>query len=282
MESDNTGQYIRLGGTTNTFGSVFWRWPDNTFSTSVILGAPDYFGGHKIQGAAINLNSGRYNDAWLVRNLATPHASSTLITYPRKNGMVNWFEDSHASRVLAGESFFESRYIETAPRGAFVRAGPGAVFRLDGYRNANGRDVGAPDVVRYGGREVSRVPDVPAAPGQWSYASATDTLTLWLPDGSPPESGRGPLSIVDWRPMMEEIIQVLKSGTGVWTWRRLAHHRSHYMGWESGPRNNVDPTGRFVLFQSNWDGSLANSNGSRRVDVFMLMVPPLAGGGGGG
>jgi hypothetical protein len=275
MEMDNTGQYIRLGGTTNTFGSVFWHWPDNVFSTSVILAAPDYFGGHKIQGAGVNLNLGQYGDAWLVRDLATPHVFTTLVTYPRKSGMVNWFEDTHASRVLAGGSFFESRYIETAPRGKFVRAGPGAVFQLDGYRRANGPNVGAPEVIRYAGREVPRVADVPSAPGQWSYASATDTLSLWLPDGSAPESGRGSLYIADWRPMMEEIVQVLKSETGTWTWRRLAHHRSHYTGWETGPRGNADPTGRFVLFQSNWDGSLKNADGSRRVDVFMLMQAPL-------
>jgi hypothetical protein len=274
MEIDNTGQYIRLGGTTNAFGSVFWHWQDNVFSTPVILAAPDYFGGRKIQGVTINLNQGREGDAWLVRNLATPHASSTLF-YPRKNGMVNWFEDTHASRLLAGGSFFESRYIESAPRGRFVRAGPGAVFRLDGNRRANGPNVDAPEVIRYAGRELSRVADIPSAPGQWSYAGSTDTLSLWLPDGSPPESGRGPLYVADWRPMMEEIVQVLKSETGAWTWRRLAHHCSHYTGWESGPRGNVDPTGRFVLFQSNRDGSLKNADGSRRVDVFMLMEAPL-------
>ena len=63
---------------------------------------------------------------------------------------------------------------------------------------------------------------------------------------------------------------VAPGSNGTWTWRRLAHHRTHYLGFDTGPRGNVDPTGSFVLFQSNWDGS-------PRTDVFLVMVPPLSG-----
>lgn len=63
-----------------------------------------------------------------------------------------------------------------------------------------------------------------------------------------------------------------------WSWRRLAHHRMQYTGdWDASPRGNTDPSGSFVLFQSNWDGTLANSDGSPRKDIFLLVVPPLDG-----
>jgi hypothetical protein len=73
--------------------------------------------------------------------------------------------------------------------------------------------------------------------------------------------------------MMEEVVKYsLINGT--WTWHRLAHHRSHYTGWGTDPRANVDPTGAIALFQSNWDGTLTNADGSPRTDVFLLQVPP--------
>jgi len=276
MEMDNSGQYIRLGGITQAFGTVFWHWQDDVFSTSVTLPAPDYFGGHKVQGAGVILNQGMYGDAWLIRSMRTPHMFSPALTYPRKNGKVNWFEDSHASRMLSDGTFFESRYVAAGYRGKFARTGPGSVYQRAGYLRANGVSVDAPEIVRYKGVDLPLVSEVPAGPGQWSYDGVKDTLRIWLPDSSDPEAGREFLRIIDWRPMMEEIIQILKDGSGAWTWRRLAHHRSHYTGWENGPRGNVDPTGSFVLFQSSWDGTLRNAgDGSARVDVFMLIVPPL-------
>jgi hypothetical protein len=77
---------------------------------------------------------------------------------------------------------------------------------------------------------------------------------------------------------MEEEIQVFQTTNGTWTWRRLAHNHMHYTGvWSASPRGNVDPTGSFILFQSNWDATLRNQDGSVRTDVFLLRVPALAG-----
>jgi len=266
FEMDNTGQYIRLSGTTQQFGSVFWHWADNTFSTSVLLAPPDYFGGHKVQGAGINLNMGRYGDEWLSRSLATPHTWTSLLTYPRKNGMPNWSEDSHASRILATGMFFDSRDLAGGGGGALTLHS-GAVWKVVGYiAQAGSANFGAPDLVRYLGRNLTQVTGIPTAPGQWAYDGPADTVYVWLPDSSDPNANRSNLHIVDWRPMMEEVTQVLRDSTGAWSWRRLAHHRSHYTGWGTDSRANADPTGSFVLFQSNWDGS-------PRTDVFLIWVP---------
>ena len=272
MEMDNTGQYIRLGGTTNSFGSVFWRWQDNVFSTSVILDAPDYFGGHKVQGAGINFNQGQYGDAWLQRSLASPHSSSNTIIYPRKNGMATWFEDSHATRVLPTGSFFDSRYFLNSGAGTFVNAG-GSVYKLVGYLSLNGvANFVAPDIVRYGPTNLTMVSGVPSGPGQWSYDVAADTVYVWLPDSSDAQANRAAVHVGDWRPMMEEIVQLIPTGSG-WTWQRIAHHRTHYTDFTNGPRGNAAPTGAYVLFQSNWDGS-------PRTDVFLAVVPTPASAGG--
>jgi hypothetical protein len=268
MEMDNTGQYIRLGGITQQFGSVFWHWSDNTFSTSVKLPYPDYFGGHKVQGAGTNLNMGRYGDEWLSRSLGTPHTWKSVLTYPRKNGMPNWSEDSHASRVFAKGTFFDSRDLTGGGSGALTFHS-GSVWKIVGYIARNSpANFGAPDLVRYRATNLTRVTGIPTAPGRWAYDGSADTLYVWLPDGSNPNTYRSNLHIVDWRPTMEEIVQVLRDSTGAWSWRRLAHHRSHYTGWGTDSRANADPTGSFVLFQSNWDGS-------SRTDVFMLLVPPI-------
>ncbi len=271
MEMDNSGQYIRLGSITQVFGTVFWHWQDDVFSASVTLPAPDYFGGHKVQGVGINLNQGRYGDEWLTRSLATPHIWTSLFTYPRKSGKPNWFEDSHATRVLTNGTFFDSRYLLGGGTGAFVSVG-GGVYKLAGYLQYNGTaNFDPPDTVRYGLTNLQQVAGIPTAPGQWSYDVPTDSVYVWLPDSSDPQATRDRLHIADWRPMMDEIVQLLPGSNGTWTWRRLAHHRTHYLDFDTGPRGNVDPTGSFVLFQSNWDGS-------PRTDVFLLMVPPLQSG----
>jgi hypothetical protein len=126
---------------------------------------------------------------------------------------------------------------------------------------------------------VPRVIGIPTKPTQWFYDPAADALYLWLPDGTSPQANRSQLTIADWRPMMEEIVKYVRID-GSSTWHRLAHHRSHYTGWGTDPRANVDPTGAFVLFQSNWDGTLRNADGSPRTDVFLLLVPRRSGSGG--
>lgn len=272
MEMDNSGEYIRLGGTTHEFGTVFWHWKDDVFSTSVTQDPPDYFGAHKVQGSGVILNQGHYGDEWITRSMAAPHTFSTYLVYPRKAGKVSWYEDYHGSRILADGSFFDSRDLLGSGGGSFVLHS-GSVYKLVGYLATNGTaNFDVPDTVRYLRSDLTQVSGVPPAPGQWSYDVPSDTAYVWMPDSSNPQNDRANLHIFDWRPMTQEIIQVLPTGgpgNGP-TWRRLAHHRSHYVDFSTNSLGNVDPTGSLVLFQSNWDGS-------SRVDVFLIKVPPLSG-----
>jgi len=90
-------------------------------------------------------------------------------------------------------------------------------------------------------------------------------MSHYVPRRIPPER---------WKAHMDEITQHWTDGT----WRRLAHHRSEV--WNHGgntyspsPRGNIDPSGRYFIYTSNWDGS-RNPDGSPRTDVFILVVPP--------
>src|SRR5262249_56057523 len=130
------------------------------------------------------------------------------------------------------------------------------------------RDLDVPETVRYKGSPVPQVSGIPTSPNQWWYDSSSDSLYLWLPDSSDPRMTADAVSIFDWRPLMEEIVQVAFDGTA-WQVRRLAHHRAQFSGsFGSSPRGNADPTASFVLFQSNWDCF-------PRSVVFVLMVAPL-------
>src|SRR6202007_1692554 len=111
------------------------------------------------------------------------------------------------------------------------------IYQITNVHSLNS-NIDAPEEIRYQGISVPSVSGIPTAPGQWFYSAAADTLYLWLPDSSNPQA--------NWRPLMEEIVQLIPQGSS-WTWRRLAHHRSQYNGWTTGPRGNPDPTGSYVL-----------------------------------
>lgn len=263
MVLDGTGTYALLetGDYSRTY---IWHWPSDTLSPALGIGRPYFFGGHKVIGSGQVVSPGGTAGTWLVRSLATPATFSEVLHYPRKNGKGNWFEDSHSSRLLSGGTFFQTRYVGSFGWGTFTLH-TGSVYKLVGFRKLS-MDFDAPEAVRYDGVPLGRVSGVPAAPGQWSYDPAADTLYLWLSDHSNPQANRRALSIFDWRPLMEEIIQVWVDGSST-KLRRLAHHRMHFTGsFSTTPRGNADPTGSFVLFQSNWDGS-------PRTDVFLLLVP---------
>ncbi len=259
---DGSGEYLILslvgGGARH-----IWHWPSDTLET-ITTGSPDYFKGHISPGTGEVLNPGPEAGSWLRRSLATPHTFTELLRYPRKDGKGDWFQDSHTSRLLRDGSFITTRYVGSFAWGTFTLHA-GAVYTLAGYKRDQNFDT--PEAFRYRGLPLQRVQSLPTAPNQWAYDAAADTLYVWLPDSADPQANRKAISIFDWRPLMEEIVQVFKDSSGAWTWRRLAHHRSQWTGaFESSPRGNAAPTGTAVLFQSNWDGS-------PRTDAFLLVVP---------
>jgi hypothetical protein len=270
MTLDNSGQYaiLQSTGSPQTF---IWQWASDILSDAVLLGAPDYFGGDEVLLPGKAVSQVNVPGSWAMRSLATPHSFSQIFSYPRKNNLGDRFEDSDSSRLLSGGSFFQSRFVDSFQWGTFALYG-GAVYKLTGYL-ALSADFAVPEQVRYKGVTVSAVSTIPTAPNQWFYDVTTDTLYVWLPDSSNPQSNRAALSIFDWRPLMEEIVQVLQDSSGAWTWRRLAQHRNQWTGDGWTPLVSSDPAGSFALFQSNWDGSSRN-------DVFLLQVPPLSTGGG--
>jgi hypothetical protein len=68
------------------------------------------------------------------------------------------------------------------------------------------------------------------------------------------------------RPYQDEIFQVWTDGSSMIKVRRLAHHRSAHNSYWTQPRAASSHDGKFVMFDSNWDGS-------GRLDVFILKIP---------
>ena len=124
--------------------------------------------------------------------------------------------------------------------------------------------------MRQNGRDLVKVPHIPEAPGQWYPDAAADAYFVWPYANVNPN--RQVIHVVEWFPLMDEIIQHWTDGSG--RFRRLAHHRSGAFNYSSTPRGNVDPSGRYFIYTSNWDGS-TNADGSPRTDVFILTVPSL-------
>lgn len=272
MVMDTSGEYLLVE--TNDYSTTYvWHWPSDTVSTAIGGNLPDGFAGKKVLAWKQAINVGGTGDQWVLRSLDTPHNWTVIFQDPRKDRKINFFEGAHFSRLLPNGSFVSSRFVASFGWGTF-RPHAGAVYKLVGYLQLSPH-FAAPEEVRYGGRALQAGTGIPTAASQWWYDSIADTLYLWLPDSSDPQRNRSKLSIFDWRPEMEEVLQLYKDATGAWTWRRLAHHRMHWNGsFETSPRANVDPIGSFVLFQSNWDGTLRNPDGSPRTDVFLLIVPP--------
>jgi hypothetical protein len=120
------------------------------------------------------------------------------------------------------------------------------------------------DLVRTSGRPVS--------PGQWSYDQSADTLYVWLLNGADPNDPSNFVVPFDWRPFQDEIDRVWIDDTGNLTKvQRLAHTFSNWgntSAYYDTPRAAVDPSGQFIMFTSNWDGS-------GRRDVYILRDPTL-------
>lgn len=68
-------------------------------------------------------------------------------------------------------------------------------------------------------------------------------------------------------PYQDEIIKCWTDASLQHT-RRLAHHRTEWAVYNDYPMACSDRTGKYVMFKSNWDGSIY-------VDVFIILVAPL-------
>jgi hypothetical protein len=72
-----------------------------------------------------------------------------------------------------------------------------------------------------------------------------------------------------------EIICASMDGSfNVW---RFAHHRSSVANlfWDQ-PRANVSQDGRFVMFTSNWGGTVGTGPDGARQDAFIVQLAPAA------
>jgi hypothetical protein len=271
MTMDTSGEYLIVEGVPWGASWVYHH-PTDTFSRTLTV--QEGFGGHKAPGFKEIVHPGTQGGQWMRRSLDDVEDVREILMYPRRDDRPNYYEDSHSSRILADRSYIQSRYVADFPWKAHFQGYSYRIFQLRGFL-ATGAMLGVPEEMRYRGTPVGRVGHIPVAPNQWWYDAASDVLYVWLPGGDDPRDAS--ISIFDWRPLMEEIVQVFFDGAR-WTWRRLAHHRSHVDGtFASTPRANVDPTGAFVLFTSNWDYTLFAADGRSRVDAFLLVVPAGAG-----
>jgi len=127
----------------------------------------------------------------------------------------------------------------------------------------------APEGVYHNGVSLIQSTSMPAGPGQWYYDAPNDTLYVWLVNNADAANAANVIVPFAWWPFMEEILQVwIDDPTNLTKVRRLAHHQSHWPntgGYGDMPKAAADPSGQFVLFDSNWGGS-----GHR--DVFILNV----------
>ncbi len=106
-------------------------------------------------------------------------------------------------------------------------------------------------------------------PAQW----VVDTHLSWnnvRPDDKQPVCMEGyRLDNLVQRAWDGEIICVRTDGVASTVWR-FAHHRSRVASFWDQPRANVSQDGRFLLFTSNWEGTV----GAGRQDAFVVQLAP--------
>jgi hypothetical protein len=257
---DTSGEYLIVEGV--PWGkSWVYHWPADKFSR--VLTTAEGFGGHKAPGFKEVIHPGLHGGRWMRRSLANIDEVTEVFAWPQRDGKIDWYEDSHSSKI-GPRGFVQSRYVSGGfppfYQHAVVHAG--AIWKVQGFR-ARESQVLAPEFLEYDGQRLPKVNGVPSAAGQWSYEPQRDALYFWLPDSMDPKATQKNLKVAEWRPLMEEIVRLYPDRAGRWTWQRLAHHRSQNRSFGEIPRANLSPDGKWVLFQSNWDGSA-------RTDVFLL------------
>ncbi len=284
IDLDQSGNYIVLEGSSrygSTIDSVWFvlKTSDGTVSQP-ISDTDDFYSTSMAMGSKDMMNI--YRSSLVYRTLDNPKSPYSILDLPAKGDKDDPYQSYDKSKVYAANSanpyFFQGSYVSNAVSSDILAAGNpynGNIFKIPNYLklvNDDGADV--PEIFRYEGTDYTKISGIPNSPGQWSYDQPSDTLYVW-PTDDYRVMVNNQISVFDWRPMMEEIVQFINVN-GNWTWRRLAHHHMQFDGNPSTtPHANPDPTGNYVLFASNWDGTQKNLDRSSRNDAFLLVVPPL-------
>ncbi|HEX9503096.1 MAG TPA: hypothetical protein VF974_02120 [Patescibacteria group bacterium] len=216
-----------------------------------------------------------YNSGLVDISLIKPHDGTGVLDYPLSKDKQDPYENSSLTRTY-NNTFFQDFYITDYLDSKYsLTKTMNNIYRIDKYMAQASTNYDLPAYFRFKYKDITQVDGMPKTYGQWFYSAKDDAIYIRFPQDYDNFQNSN-LYVFEWRPMMEEIVQVLKKTDGTFAYRRLAHHRMYYdSNLGITPQIQADPTGSYVLFNSNWDGTLTNNDDSSRTDVFMLVVPPL-------
>jgi len=259
VQVDHTGRYLvmKLDGRQ----WQVWRLTDPS-PGPVMADGP----GHSDNGDAVLFQG--HGNGLTVRTLDPPGGAVQIFAAARVDGKTNPYADAHASVLAADGWVYFSTYTDASSGGPYAPWSlySGAIYKLDYNQELLLRpQKRLPEVVRMGRTLLTRVSQIPTAPGQW-YLDATNQLYVWNPNQADPRTSS--MVVFDWRPIHEEIVRVSTDGSRL---ERLAHHYSHIgnevTDYGTIPFGSVSYDGRYVVFNSNWGGG-------GRVDVYAVQVQP--------
>ncbi len=255
VQIDRTGRYLVI----KLLGRKWqvWRLSDPSPS-AVMLSGP----GHSDNGAGLLFQG--HGRGLNMRTLDPPSGQIGIYSSALVDGKSNPYADAHTSVLASGGWVHFTTYTDDVGGAVHVPwvQHSGAIYKLDWNQEMTAWPTKRPpDVVRMGRTALTRVTQIPTAPGQW-YLDASNFLYVWNPGGEPPGSVK--MIVFDWRPIHEEIVRVRQDGSVI---ERLAHHYSHVEDYGSMPRAAASYDGRYVVFNSNWAGG-------SRIDVYAVQVQP--------
>jgi hypothetical protein len=267
---DKSGTYVKIQAgsqTPNQPETWVWNFQARTFDT-LLWNLADSPGGHWVLGSGNGINPYFSGGQHIVRQLSAPHTYVPVIIWPQRDGKINWQSDSHLSWNHTQTGFvYYSEYTASSVSGWVLQSG--AIYKRGSFA-ATSLTLRAPEGVYHNGVKLIQSASMPTGSGQWYYDAPNDTLYVWLVNNADATDPANTVVPFAWWPIMEEIVQVwIDDPTNLTKIRRLAHHQSHWPntggGYGDMPRASSDPSGQFVLFDSNWGGS-------GHVDVFILNV----------
>jgi hypothetical protein len=268
---DKSGTYVVIEAGSQTPDSpAHWVWNFSAGTLDTLRwNLTDSPGGHWVFGSGLAINPYFIGGKEVERQFSTPHSYSDVSVWPLMNGLVNLQTDEHLSWNHSQTGFiFESNYIASAVSGWVLQSG--YIYKKLNFSTTTQTPT-VPARVYHNGVNLAPSLSVPTGPGQWYYDAPNDTLYVWLVNNADATDPANTVVPFAWWPFMEEILQVwIDDPTNLTKVRRLAHHQSHWPntvagGYRDMPRAASDPSGQFVLFDSNWGGS-------GHVDVFILKV----------